>query len=319
MIGKRASGLAAILAAASISVASGQHGREGQSHKAQLVKMRQGTNPNSRGLVGTAAQAGNFRTLVNLVIVADLLEPLRDGGPFTLFAPTDEAFAKLPAGTVESLLRPENKEALKALLLLHVAQGKILAKDIDGKERPRTLSGGRLEVGVTRAGIFVNESTVVQADVLSRNGVIHAIDKVLTPSAPGLLAIAEKAGKFSTLIELLKVAKLDMALGGDGPFTVFAPTDEAFAKLGHETLSELRKPSNRGKLQEILKYHVAEGKVSARQVVSNGATATLLGQPVAADIKDGRVTINDARVLASDIASENGSIHVIDAVLLPKS
>lgn len=271
-----------------------------------------------KGIIGTAAQAGKFRTLVNLIIVADLLEPIRDGGPFTVFAPTDEAFAKLPEGTIENLLKPENKEALKELLSYHVVPGKILAKDIGEKTRAKTLAGPSLTVGASGSGVFVNEATVLQADVLARNGVIHVVDRVLAPTKSGLIETAEKAGQFKTLLAAVKAAKLDVALGGDGPFTIFAPTDEAFAKLGHETLDELLKPKNRSKLQEILKYHVVEGKLSARKAFGEGSAETLQGQKVAVDLKDGRLTVNDAKVLATDIAADNGVIHVIDSVLLPK-
>src|SRR5262249_24360544 len=152
------------------------------------------------------------------------------GGPFTVLAPTDEALAKLPEGMIEGLLKPGNKDALKELLAYHVVPGKILAKDIGEKSRAKTLAGPSLTVGARGSGVFVNEATVLQADVLARNGVIHVTDRVLTPSKSGLIETADKAGRFKTLVAAVKAAKLDVTLGGDGPFTVFAPTDEAFAK-----------------------------------------------------------------------------------------
>ncbi len=272
-----------------------------------------------RTVLGVAAEAGKFRTLLNLVYVADLVGPLTSNGEsFTVFAPTDEAFDKLPKGTFESLLKPENRKQLVTILTYHVVSGKILAKDIGEKASPKTLNGGRLTIVANGHGIAVNEATVIQADVPARNGVIHVIDRVLTPSKPGVLGVAEKAGNFSTLLAAIKAAKLEDALSGDGPFTVFAPTDEAFAKLPADQLKALLKPGNREALQAILKYHVVEGKVSARDAIRAGSARTLQGGKVEADIKDGRLIINDARALATDIPAENGVIHVIDSVLIPK-
>jgi transforming growth factor-beta-induced protein len=272
-----------------------------------------------KSVIYRAAATGKAGTFLSAVWVSGLTDALLGGEPCTVFVPTDEAFAKLPEGTVEALLKPENKEALKELLAYHVVPGKILAKDVGEKSRAKTLAGASLTLGASGSGIFVNESTVIQADVPARNGVIHAIDRVLAPGKSGLIETAEKAGQFKTLLAAVKAAKLDVALGGDGPFTVFAPTDEAFAKLGHETLDELLKPKNRAKLQAILKYHVVEGKLSAREAFKTGEAETLQGQKVAVDLKDGRLAINDAKVLATDIAADNGVIHVIDSVLVPRS
>ena len=148
---KRILGLAAVVAVAGMLSASGWAG-EGRVRPASMRRGDEGKP--QKGIVGTAAQAGKFRTLVNLIIVADLLEPLRDGGPFTVFAPTDEAFAKLPEGTIEGLLKPENKEALKELLAYHVVPGKILSKDIGEKARAKTLAGPSLTLGASGSGVF---------------------------------------------------------------------------------------------------------------------------------------------------------------------
>ncbi|MBX2839141.1 MAG: fasciclin domain-containing protein [Gammaproteobacteria bacterium] len=134
-----------------------------------------------KDLVDTAAGAGSFNTLVAAVEAAGLVETLKGEGPFTVFAPTDEAFAALPEGTVENLLKPENKDQLIAILTYHVLPGKVMAGDIAGKTMDaETVNGQSLAVNATE-GVMINEATVTAADVSASNGVIHVIDKVLLP------------------------------------------------------------------------------------------------------------------------------------------
>ena len=129
---------------------------------------------------------------------------------------------------------------------------------------------------------------------------------------------AIQAGKFSTLATALTAAGLVQTLKGDGPFTVFAPTDEAFAKVPQETLRELLKPENKDKLIAVLTYHVVAGKIMARDVVNVNTATTVQGQSIKIDAKDG-VKINSAKVITADIEATNGVIHVIDAVLMPSN
>ena len=133
-------------------------------------------------IVDTAVSAGQFETLVAAVEAAGLVATLKGSGPFTVFAPTDEAFAKLPAGTVENLLKPENKETLVAVLTYHVVPGKIMSGDIAGKTAMvETVQGGKLSVDATN-GVMVDEATVISADIEASNGVIHIIDTVVLPN-----------------------------------------------------------------------------------------------------------------------------------------
>ena len=133
-------------------------------------------------IVDTAASAGQFETLVAAVKAAGLVETLKGEGPFTVFAPTDEAFAKLPEGTVEDLLKPENKEQLIAVLTYHVVPGKIMAGDIAGKKaQVETVQGSKLSVDAT-SGVKVDEAKVISADIETTNGVIHVIDTVVLPN-----------------------------------------------------------------------------------------------------------------------------------------
>lgn len=132
-------------------------------------------------IVDTAVAAGTFKTLVAAVGAAGLVETLKSSGPFTVFAPSDEAFAKLPAGTVESLIKPENKSKLAAILKLHVISGKVMAADVTGKVlSPASVQGENLNVDGTH-GVTVNGAKVVAADISCTNGVIHVIDAVMMP------------------------------------------------------------------------------------------------------------------------------------------
>jgi uncharacterized surface protein with fasciclin (FAS1) repeats len=134
-------------------------------------------------IVDTAVAAGSFKTLVAAVTAAGLVETLKGAGPFTVFAPSDEAFAKLPAGTVDSLVLPENKAKLAAILTLHVMAGKVMAADVTGKKlSPASVNGEELNVDGT-SGVTVNGAKVTSADIACTNGVIHVIDTVLMPKA----------------------------------------------------------------------------------------------------------------------------------------
>jgi uncharacterized surface protein with fasciclin (FAS1) repeats len=136
---------------------------------------------NRADIVDTAVAAGSFNTLVAAVQAAGLVETLKGDGPFTVFAPTDDAFAKLPDGTVEMLLMPENKDKLVAVLTYHVVAGKVMSGDIAGKRvAPETLQGRPIAVNAT-SGVMVNDANVVAVDVEASNGVIHVIDTVLLP------------------------------------------------------------------------------------------------------------------------------------------
>ena len=132
-------------------------------------------------VVDTAVAAGNFKTLVAAVQAAGLVDTLKGQGPFTVFAPTDEAFAKLPAGTVDDLLKPENKDKLVAILTYHVVPGKVMAADVAGKDQMvKTVQGGEIDVN-GKDGVTVNGAKVIKADIVTDNGVIHVIDAVILP------------------------------------------------------------------------------------------------------------------------------------------
>jgi len=280
--------------------------------------------PELKDIVDTAVADGRFTTLVAAVQAAGLVETLKGEGPFTVFAPTDEAFAKLPAGTVEDLLKPENLEALQNILLYHVVPGKVMAADVTALENAETASGQTVAIKTDMGNVYINDAKVVITDIETSNGVIHVIDAVLLPPAEltDIVDTAVADGRFTTLVAAVQAAGLVETLKGEGPFTVFAPTDEAFAKLPEGTVEELLKPENLETLQNILLYHVVPGKVMAEDVVmldGQMVDTALEGEQILISVKDGKVYLNDsAEVIITDVETSNGVIHVIDTVLLPE-
>jgi len=134
----------------------------------------------TKDIVDTAVEAGSFKTLAAALKAGGLIEALKSDGPFTVFAPTDEAFAKLPEGTVAELLKPENKDKLVAILKYHVVAGKVAAADVVKLESAKTLNGQEVKINA-KSGVQVNNAKVVKADIFTKNGVIHVIDTVLLP------------------------------------------------------------------------------------------------------------------------------------------
>jgi transforming growth factor-beta-induced protein len=282
---------------------------------AQTVSVAQASA--DKDIVTTAVEAGNFKTLAAALQAAGLVETLQGKGPFTVFAPTDEAFAKLPAGTVESLLKPENKPKLIAILTYHVVAGKVMAADVVKLKGAATVNGQRVDIKVDGGKVTIDQAQVVTTDIACTNGVIHVLDQVVLPSFDNIPATAAKAGKFSTLLAAAKAAGLVEALSGDQPLTVFAPTDEAFRQLPAGTVESLLKPENKGKLAAILKYHVVAGRVFSGDLLAKKEAKTLQGGVLKAEVKNGAALVNGAAILAADLDASNGVIHVIDTVLLP--
>jgi len=404
----------------------------------------------AKDIVATAIGAGQFKTLVAAVQAAGLVEALQGKGPFTVFAPTDAAFAALPAGALDSLLK--DPKALSNILLYHVLPGEVMASAVKDGLTAKTLQGSPVAFKIVNGKPMIEGANIVATDVLASNGVIHVIDKVILPPAaaaaaangtmvklasdaklgsylvdeqgrtlylytkddknvsncydqcatawpplytaaaptggqgvngsllgtttrkdgktqvtyngyplyywvkdqkPGdttgqgvggvwyvispagekitagvpeakpaapaaakdIVATAIGAGQFKTLVSAVQAAGLVEALQGKGPFTVFAPTDAAFAALPAGTLDSLLKDPKA--LSNILLYHVLPGEVMA-SAVKDGLTAkTLQGSPVAFKIVNGKPMIQGANIIATDVLASNGVIHVIDKVILP--
>lgn len=307
--------LATALAAGQCKSTCEQNASQASDAVVVLASHRAKAEP--KDIIDTAVAAGSFKTLAAALKAAGLIDALKGKGPFTVFAPTDEAFAKLPAGTVDELLKPANKARLASILKYHVVSGSIMAKDVKTGSAA-TLDGQRIDLVAKNGGVTVDGATVTKADIPCSNGVIHVIDTVILPSDQNIVQTAVAAGSFKTLAKLLTAADLVSTLEGDGPFTVFAPTDEAFAKLPKETVESLLKPENKAKLADVLKYHVVSGRVFSDGAVKAGTAKTLQGGSVKIVSTAGTVTIDGAKVTAADLDATNGVIHVIDTVILPK-
>jgi uncharacterized surface protein with fasciclin (FAS1) repeats len=268
-------------------------------------------------IVDTAVDAGQFNTLTAALKAANLVDTLKGPGPFTVFAPTDEAFSKLPAETVTDLLKPENRQKLAGILTYHVIPGKVQAKEVIKQRGAIAVNGQRVDIRFDEEGLKVDGAKVLTTDILCDNGVIHVIDSVLLPGKATIPEIAKDSGTFETLLTAAKAAGLADVLGSTGPFTVFAPTDEAFEKLPKGTVEMLLKPENKSKLADILKYHVIPGRVYSEKVLESKALKTLQGSLATVSLKDGSPRIQQAKILKTDIDATNGVIHVIDSVIIP--
>lgn len=263
-------------------------------------------------IVDVASADPDFSTLVAAVVAAELDDDLSGTGPFTVFAPTNDAFNALPDGVVSYLLTDAGKPALIEVLLYHVVAGEYEAADLSDGDTLTTLQGGTLDVQIDGT-VMINDATVTTADISADNGVIHEIDTVLVPILD-IVDTAIFAGSFDTLVTALQLTGLDGALKVSGPFTVFAPTDDAFAALDPDTLAFLL--DNLGKLAEILQYHVVSGEYMSGDVVAAGTLETLQGSDLCV-MTNGGVWIDGAEIVVVDIECSNGVIHVIDAVMIP--
>jgi len=281
---------------------------------AVTIVVAEGEYEYPQDIVDVAASNGSFETLVAAIEAAGLVDTLRGDGPFTVFAPTDEAFAKLPDGTVEALLN--DIPALSRILLYHVVPGRAEAKDVVGLSSVDTAAGLPVVIKSDSAGVMVNDANVILTDVFASNGVIHAIDSVILPPSADIVDIAASNDSFSTLVAAVQAAGLVETLKSEGPFTVFAPTNDAFDKLPAGTVEGLL--NDIPTLEKILLYHVVPGRVLARDVVEISSADTAAGLPLDVNVMGGSVMLNGSKVLTTDILASNGVIHVIDSVIIPE-
>ncbi len=275
----------------------------------------------AKSILETAVAAGSFKTLAAAVQAADLTETLSGPGPFTVFAPTDDAFAKLPKGTLDSLLKPENKRKLADILTYHVVAGDVRAEKALSLDFATTVLGQAARLEVTRSAdgkksLTIDGARVVTTDIVCSNGVIHVIDAVILPR-PNIVETAKAAGTFNTLLAAAQAAGLVEALSGKQPLTVFAPSDAAFAKLPAGTVENLLKPENKDKLAAILKLHVVSGRMLAKDVLAAHELTPLQGKALKVAMSGDSATVGGAAISATDILAGNGVIHVIDSVILP--
>lgn len=268
-------------------------------------------------IVETAKEAGQFNTLLNAARGAGILKALEGDGPITVFAPTDAAFDKLPKDLLGDLLKRSNKEKLAAILKYHVVPGKLMAADVTSATGAATLNGQWVEFAAHDGKVMLDNAQIIKTDIVCSNGVIHVIDKVILPASENIVATAKRAETFGTLLAAAEAAGLAETLANDGPFTVFAPTDEAFAKLPAGTVENLLKPENKEQLARILKFHVVAGRVYSVDAARAGKAETLAGKELVFGTSDGKLQVGSANITAANVDASNGVVHVIDQVLLP--
>ena len=263
-----------------------------------------------------AQNTGVHDSLVAALSHAELVSALQADGPFTVFAPTDDAFAA--AGIDLATFDTEEENATLAdILLYHVVSGEVTASAVNDGMNAEALNGDDLSFTVTDGVVMVNDATVTSADVMASNGVIHVIDKVLMPPADlgDIPTVAQGTGIHTSLVAAVTQADLVATLQGDGPFTVFAPTDDAFAAAGID-LEALDTDEGKAALTDILLYHVVAGEVPSSAVTDGLVAAAVNGDDLSFTVGDS-VMVNDATVVLADVPASNGVIHVIDKVLMP--
>ena len=277
----------------------------------------------SENIVEIAQGNDSFSTLVDAVVAAGLVDALSGDGPLTVFAPTNDAFAKLDTALVEALFA--NPAKLGEILTYHVVPAKVLEADIEVGTDVSTLNGATFQVTINgEGGPQIGSSQIIDTDIEATNGVIHVIDEVLIPDGfmlvdgptQNIVEIAQGNDSFSTLVDAVVAAGLVDALSGDGPLTVFAPTNDAFAKLDTALVEALF--ANPSKLGEILTYHVVPAKVMETDIVIGADVSTLNGATFQVTLNgEGGPQIGSSQIIDTDIEATNGVIHVIDEVLIP--
>lgn len=261
--------------------------------------------------LGSVAKAAGLNQLLALVQAAELELP---DGPVTILAPTDEAFGALPEETVKSLLSPEGRATLRTILSHHVVLGAQSSSDVLNRRTLTSAIGQQLAVDDLAQSI--GGAGIVATDVPFDGGVVHVIDAVLMPETRSITQLAVETDELQTLVAAVKAAGIASQFGAaNGPWTVFAPVDSAFAKLPEGTLESLLERGNRRTLTEILGLHVVPGRIAARDLLAKKKLSTLMGAQIAVELADRKLKIGGANVVAADIQAGNGVVHLIDTVI----
>ena len=283
--------------------------------------------PTDKDIVDIAAGNPDFSILVAAVKAAGLVDTLKGKGPFTLFAPTNMAFAALLKElnlTADALLA--NKPLLTQVLTYHVLNSRSLASDLTDGLAAASVEGQpitfkRSDGGLTLVDARGRTSKVVLANVQASNGVVHAIDKVILPTDKNLVQLAQGVPQLSILVEAVVAADLAGVLSGPGPFTVFAPTNDAFvALLGELGVSKAGLLANKALLTKVLTYHVVPAQVLSSGIPFDKPITSVQGQTftIAKTLKISDQNGRQSNIIATDVAASNGVVHLIDKVILPK-
>ena len=281
----------------------------------------------TQDIVELAQANADLSILVEAVVAADLAATLKGAGPFTVFAPTNAAFAALltELGVTKAQLLAD-KALLTSVLTYHVLPAKVEKAQVPAGKAITTVQGGIFKIDAVGSGLVITDgrnrtSNITATDIQAKNGVVHVIDKVILPANKNIVETAQGLPQFSILVEAVIAANLATTLSGAGPFTVFAPTDTAFAALLTELgVTKAQLLANTALLTAVLTYHVVPGRVLKADVPVGAPITTVQGETFTVS---SALVITDQRartsaITATDVLTSNGVIHVIDKVILPR-
>lgn len=288
----------------------------GSEGSAEEPTSEQGPNTLKPSLADLVSKDPNFSTLLTALELAGLTSVLEEQKNLTVFAPPNTAFEALPADKLAQLLDPNNKEALKSLLLYHVVPGLFDAASVLASGSLTTASQKQIKVDA-EAGT-VSGSRIITTNLEASNGIVHVIQDVMVPPNPNsksLIDILANQPRFSTLVTAIEAAELGSILGDGREFTIFAPTNKAFAALGTSSADLLSEPKYRERLKGILLQHVVVGRFASADVLSSQALSTA-AEGVQLSVDSVNLRVGGATLVQTDVKATNGIIHVIDSVIV---
>jgi uncharacterized surface protein with fasciclin (FAS1) repeats len=271
---------------------------------------------NAQTVLDIVRNSPSHNTLEAAIDAANLGGALSSAGPITLFAPTDDAFNALPAGLIQTLLADPQGE-LTRILTYHVVGANALSSGLSNGQFVKTINDKSISIKIDNGNVFINNAQVTVADLVATNGVVHVINAVLLPPAT-VVDVLLNSPIHTTLVTAVSAASLVQPLQGAGPFTVFAPTDAAFSVIPPAVLqSLLDNPS--GPLTDILLYHVTGSRIQSTTITDNQRIKMLYGTDAKIEITPAGVFINNSQITVTDLTSDNGIVHVINAVMRPSN
>jgi len=275
---------------------------------------------NSQSVVDIVVNSPDHNTLETAVIAAELADDLSGEGPFTVFAPTDAAFATIDQATLNTLLADPTGD-LATILLHHVVSGYAGTSNVSDGTGIGSLISQNLVFGINGSTVTINGVNISVLDIRADNGVVHVIDAVLLPTFPEtrpstIMDVVSSSPVHTTLNTLINAAQLDDELSSGGTFTLFAPTDDAFAALPSDITDALLADPT-GALADVLLYHATVGVASTDNIVDGLAIGSLSGRNLTFSATGSGVSVNGINISVFDIKTDNGVVHVIDAVLVP--
>jgi len=268
-----------------------------------------------KDILSTLHDVEQLSTLTEMVQVAGLDDLLSGPGPFTLFAPNDNAFLRLQGKTAEDL--SNNLSFMRRVLLFHIVRGSQCSQVIVQNPELETLLGQSLAID-SRGGIRVDGSTMVVRDIQASNGTIHVVDSVIFPrEEPDIAQVMRNTGILDVAISAFEETAVVDALKGEGPMTVFVPSDVAFARIPRETMEALL--SDMEWLREVLLYHISEGLFATGDLIFENELRSLQGEIIEVKVAESGLCVQNTLISVPDIEARNGIIHVIDHVMFPRN